>query len=80
MATISTTRETRITKDKANILNMKQCNTFIKDYKDYINGKISQIKHPKTNKIIREAAKVKYLYNKCVEKYDIKSKQLLRVC
>jgi len=71
MATISTTRETRITKDKANILNMKQCNTFIKDYKDYINGKISQIKHPKTNKIIKEAAKVKYLYNKCVEKYDI---------
>jgi hypothetical protein len=71
MATISTTRETRITKDKANILNMKQCNTFIKDYKDYINGKISQIKHPKTNKIIREAAKVKYVYNKCIEKYDI---------
>ena len=73
MATISTTRETRITKDKANILNMKQCNTFIKDYRDYINGKISQIKHPKTNKIIREAAKVKYLYNKCIEKYDIKT-------
>jgi hypothetical protein len=73
MTSISSTRESRITLDKANILNEKQCKKFISDYKDYISGKISQIKHPKTNKIIRDTAKIKYLYNKCVEKYDIKT-------
>ncbi len=73
MATISSTRKSSITMDKANILNEKQCKKIILDYENYINGKISQIKHPKTNKIIRDAAKLKYLYNKCVEKYDIKT-------
>ena len=66
MTSISSVRETRITRDKANILNEKQCKTLRKDYHDYINGKISQIKHPKTRAPIKEAAKVKYLYNKCV--------------
>jgi len=70
MASISSARETRITRDKANILNEKQCKTFMKDYKDYIDGKISQIKHPKTHSPINEAAKIKYLYNKCAEKYE----------
>jgi hypothetical protein len=42
----------------------------MKDYKDYIDGKISQIKHPKTRSPINEAAKIKYLYNKCAEKYE----------
>jgi len=73
MATILSTRETRIARDKTNILNEKQCKTFIKDYRDYINGKISQFKHPKTRAQIKEAAKVKYLYNKCAEKYEIGS-------
>lgn len=70
MASISSARETRITRDKANILNEKQCKTFMKDYKDYIDGKISQIKHPKTRSPINEVAKIKYLYNKCAEKYQ----------
>ena len=70
MTSISLARETRITRDKANILNEKQCKTFMKDYKDYINGKISQIKHPRTRSPINEAAKIKYLYNKCAEKYE----------
>lgn len=69
MASISLSREMRITRDKANILNEKQCKTFMKDYNDYINGKISQIKHPKTRSPINEVAKIKYLYNKCAEKY-----------
>jgi hypothetical protein len=42
----------------------------MKDYKDYIDGKISQIKHPKTRSPINEVAKIKYLYNKCAEKYQ----------
>ena len=71
MASISSVRETRITRDKANILNEKQCKILQKDYRDYMNGKISQIKHPKTRAPIKEAAKVKYLYNKCAEKYEI---------
>jgi hypothetical protein len=70
MTSISSARETRIMRDKANILNEKQCKTFMKDYNDYINGKISQIKHPKTRSPINEAAKIKYLYNKCAEKYE----------
>ena len=36
MATISTTRETRITKDKANILNMKQCNIDSREFDEYL--------------------------------------------
>jgi hypothetical protein len=71
MTSISSAREKRIMRDKANILNEKQCKTLRNDYRDYINGKISQIKHPKTRATIKEAAKVKYLYNKCVEKYEI---------
>ena len=71
MTSISSARETQITRDKTNILNEKQCKTLRKDYRDYINGKISQIKHPKTRAPIKEAAKVKYLYNKCAEKYEI---------
>lgn len=73
MASLLSTRETRIIRDTANILNEKQCKTFMKDYKDFINGKISVIKHPKTRGVIRDPIKIKYLYNKCAEKYGMGS-------
>ena len=57
---------------KLNNLNNKQCLAFIKDYNDFIKGRISQIKHPKTRKIITNKAKLQYIYEKCLEKYDIK--------
>lgn len=73
MTSILSFKEKQITRDKANILNEKQCKRLQKDYRNYINGKISQIKHPKTRAPIKEAAKVKYLYNKCAEKYEMGS-------
>jgi hypothetical protein len=63
----------QVIKDRTNILNKNQCAAFIKDYKDLINGKISGIKHPKTRKIIKNAAQIKYVYDKCVEMFNIKS-------
>ena len=55
------------------LINKNQCVTFIKDYNDLINGKISAIKHPKTRKIIKNASQIKYIYDKCVEMFNIKS-------
>jgi hypothetical protein len=63
----------QVIKDRTNILNKHQCVAFIKDYKDLINGKISGIKHPKTRKIIKNATQIKYVYDKCVEMFNIKS-------
>ena len=62
-----------IMKDKTNILNKKQCSTFIKDYNDLMNGRNSEIKHPKTRKIIKNAAQIKFIYNKCKEMYTSRS-------
>jgi hypothetical protein len=62
-----------IMKDKTNILNKKQCSAFIKDYKELMNGRISEIKHPKTRKIIKNAAQIKFIYNKCKEMYTSRS-------
>ena len=62
-----TSKMSHVIKDKTNILNKNQCVTFIKDYNDLINGKISAIKHPKTRKIIKNASQIKYIYDKCVE-------------
>jgi len=73
MTSILSVKEKQIARDKANILNEKQCKRLQKDYRNYINGKISQIKHPKTRAPIKEAVKVKYLYNKCAEKYEMGS-------
>jgi len=62
-----------IMKDKTNILNKNQCSKFIKDYNDLMSGKISEIKHPKTRKIIKNAAQIKFIYDKCKEMYTSKS-------
>ena len=58
---------------KMNNLNNKQCLAFIKDYGNFMKGNISQIKHPKTREVIKNKAKLQYIYEKCLEKYDIKS-------
>lgn len=71
MEGISSAKEMRIKKNRANILNEKQCKAYIKDCRDYIEGKISQIKHPNTRAPIKDVATVKYLYNKCSEKYEL---------
>lgn len=68
-----TSKMSHVIKDKTNILNKNQCVTFIKDYNDLINGKISAVKHPKTRKIIKNASQIKYIYDKCVEMFNIKS-------
>jgi len=62
-----------ITKNKTNLLNKNQCSRFIKDYNDLMSGKISEIKHPKTHKIIKNAAQIKFIYDKCKEMYTSKS-------
>lgn len=61
-----------------NNLNNNQCLSFIKDYNSYIKGKLSQIRHPKTQKIIKNKAKIQYIYETCLEKYDIKSSASMR--
>jgi len=57
-------------KDKNNNLTEKQCEAFIKDYKDYKNGKISRVNNPKTNKPIGDADRIKYIYDKCKHNYE----------
>ena len=52
-------------KDKNNNLTDKQCEAFIKDYKEYKNCKISKINNPKTNKPLNDADRIKYIYDKC---------------
>ena len=49
-------------KDKNNNLSEKQCEAFIKDYKEYRNGKISKINNPKTNKPLNDADRIKFIY------------------
>lgn len=61
------------TKEKYNNLTEKQCDVFIKDYKEYKNGKISKINNPKTNKQLNKADKIKYIYEKCKIKLGIDS-------
>ena len=60
-------------KDKNNNLTDKQCEAFIKDYKEYKNGKISKINNPKTNKPLNDADRIKYIYDKCKEKLGLGS-------
>ena len=57
-------------KDKNNNLTEKQCEAFIKDYKDYKNGKISKINNPKTNKPIGDTERIKFIYDKCKHNYE----------
>ena len=57
-------------KDKNNNLTEKQCEAFIKDYKDYKKGKISKINNPKTNKPIGDTERIKYIYDKCKHNYE----------
>jgi hypothetical protein len=56
--------------DKNNNLTEKQCEAFIKDYKEYKNGKISKINNPKTNKHLIDADRIKYIYEKCKRNYE----------
>ena len=56
--------------DKNNNLTEKQCEAFIKDYKQYKNGKITKINNPKTNKYINDADRIKYIYEKCKKNYE----------
>ena len=70
---MNTSEINSIKKDKKNLLNNNQCLHFVKDYKKLIDGKISAIRHPKTHKIITNPLQIKYLYDNCIEKYNIKS-------
>jgi len=71
MNTLSTRKELRLLRNKDNNLNEKQCKALIKNYKKYINGKISEINHPKTRHQIKNPSKIKVLYNNCINKYEI---------
>jgi hypothetical protein len=66
-------KTTLFTKDTNNNLSNKQCEEFIKDYKEYKNGKISKITNPKTNKPLNDADRIKYIYEKCNIKLGIGS-------
>jgi hypothetical protein len=56
--------------DKNNNLTEKQCEAFIKDYKQYKNSKITKINNPKTNKPLIDADRIKYIYDKCKNNYE----------
>jgi hypothetical protein len=60
-------------KDKNNNLTEKQCEVFIKDYKEYKNGKILKINNPKTNKSLNDEDRIKYIYNICKKKLELDS-------
>ena len=66
-------KTTLFTKDANNNLSDKQCEEFIKDYKEYKNGKISKLTNPKTNKQLNDADRIKYIYEKCKVKLGIGS-------
>ncbi len=71
MNTLSAQKELRLLRNKDNNLNEKQCKALIKNYKKYMNGKISEINHPKTRHQIKNPSKIKVLYNNCINKYEI---------
>ena len=66
-------KTTLFTKDTNNNLSNKQCEEFIKDYKEYKNGKISKLTNPKKNKQLNDADRIKYIYEKCKVKLGIGS-------
>ena len=66
-------KTTLFTKDTNNNLSNKQCEEFIKDYKEYKNGKILKITNPKTNKQLNDTDRIKYIYEKCKVKLGIGS-------
>ena len=66
-------KTTLFTKDTNNNLSHKQCEAFVKDYKEYNNGKISKITNPKTNKPLNDADRINYIYEKCKKKLGIGS-------
>lgn len=59
-------------KDKNNNLNAKECDTFVKNYKDFTKGAISKITNPKTNKPLNDDDRIKYIYDKCKQKLGIR--------
>jgi len=58
-------------KDKNNNLSDKECQTFIKDYKEYKKGKILNINNPKTFKLLNNEDRIKFIYDKCKKKLGI---------
>jgi hypothetical protein len=58
-------------KDKNNNLSNKQCEAFIKDYKEYKKGNILNINNPKTGKLLNNEERIKFIYYKCKEKLGI---------
>jgi len=59
-------------KDKNNNLTAKECDTFVKNYKDFTKGVISKITNPKTNKPLNDDDRIKYIYDKCKQKLGIR--------
>jgi hypothetical protein len=59
-------------KDKNNNLSAKECDTFVKNYKDFTKGVISKITNPKTNKPLNDNDRIKYIYDKCKQKLGIR--------
>ena len=68
------TRTAMFTKDKNNILSDKQCEIFIKNYKEYNKGETLNIINPKTNKPLNDKERIKYIYDKCKKKLGLDSK------
>ena len=58
-------------KDKNNNLSNKQCEAFIKDYKEYKKGNILNINNPRTGKLLNNEERIKFIYDKCKEKLGI---------
>ena len=58
-------------KDKNNNLSNKQCEAFIKDYKEYKKGNILNINNPRTGKPLNNEERIKFIYDKCKGKLGI---------
>ena len=62
-------------KDKNNNLTNKECDTYVKNYNDFKKGAVSKIINPKTNKVLNDEDRIKYIYDKCKQKLGIKGSQ-----
>lgn len=60
-------------KDNNNNLSEKQCESFIKDYKEYKKGKTYKVNNPKTNKPIGDSERIKFIYDKCKHNYEFEA-------
>ena len=62
-------------KDKNNNLTNKECDTYVKNYNDFKKGAVSKIINPKTNKVLNDEDRIKYIYDKCKQKLGIEGSQ-----